>query len=65
MSRHHHTTPRHIIDVATGLVILGIGALALIQWSLLFGFLLMAVGMEQSGLAQTLVERRRRNAQLY
>jgi hypothetical protein len=56
---------RKVVDTTIGVVLLAIGALAFLQWSLLFGFILMGLGLEQSGFAQYFVDRRRRNAHPY
>ena len=53
---------RHLADMGLGVVVLVIGVLALIHWSVLLGLVLVAIGVVQSGLGGTYMARRRRGA---
>ena len=57
--RHAECGVRNVADMVVGLVVLAIGALALVQWSPAYGLLLVALGLVQAGIARSLVARAR------
>jgi hypothetical protein len=54
---------RQLTDIVLGVVVLVIGVLALIHWSVLYGLALLAIGVVQSGLGGAFLARRREGAE--
>jgi hypothetical protein len=52
-----------MVDIVLGVVVLVIGILALVHWSVLYGIVLVAIGVVESGLGSTFLTRRRESAE--